>query len=90
MLSAMPDFLNHGVPSIMVTSPLGRRAPGGTVILMSPSDVGDSGMENLLSRPDDRPPDAEEILRRLRDQLLEAHRRKIFRRAGDGPAGEQH
>jgi hypothetical protein len=50
---------------------------------MTSADVGDSGMENLLSRPDDRPPDAEEILRRLRDQLLEAHRRKIFRQAGE-------
>jgi hypothetical protein len=86
----MTDFLNCLGASMMGASAHGA-APGGSVIEMTSHDVEDSGMDSLLSRPDDRPPDAEEILRRLRDQLLESHRRKIFRTAsGDAAPKDTH
>ena len=55
-------------------------------------DVGveETPMENLLNRPNGQAPDPDEILRRLRDQLLEAHRRKIFQRADDEPPAATH
>ena len=37
--------------------------------------------EELLRRTDGQPPDTEEILRRLRDRLLEDHRKRIQRRS---------
>lgn len=77
----MTDFFAGAARSIMCLVWVPR--PGGSVIVMSAPELGNSEMENLLSRPDDRPPNAEEILRRLRDQLVDAHRRKI-QRAADG------
>ena len=52
------------------------------MIAMATAPLDDAlGKEELLQQTDGHPPDAEEILRRLRDKLLEDHRTRIQRRA---------